>query len=152
MYRVVFAVACVLAFSANVQAEESVEQLGYKIYTLGVQAARAEGATKEAMLKQLASLQERQRKLIEQGGPVEAPPRIDETIPVAPPVGQGPATDWSRGSYGYRGGPQQWGAGPQFGTFHNPSPFVRRGSYGYKIGVPGVPGIPSYWTGMRRFW
>lgn len=113
MKKIVFIVLAMVLSSTTLRAQETVDEIGYRLYQLGVQAAKADPDTKKKLMAQIESLQKRRDALIKKGEPA----RADVSEPPVPRSGgvyrpnsnAGPATDWSRGSYSQGG--QRFGGG-----------------------------------------
>lgn len=115
MKKCVFMVLAMLLSSTTLRAQETVEEIGYRLYQLGVQAAKADPETKKKMMAQIQSLQQRRDALIKKGEPARADlpePPVPRSGGVSRPDGNtGPATDWSRGSYSQGGSRVRGGGG-----------------------------------------
>ncbi len=150
-----FTVLAMFLAGPFLHAQETVQEVTYRLYNLGVQAAQADPETKKKLMAQIAALQKKQATLIARGGPVEqglseppVPPPPSAGVP-RPSSTSGPATNWARGSYsqgGTRGGaglgggnlPNQVGWFQQYGglTPGNNPLVTHRGSYRTNMTAP----------------
>jgi hypothetical protein len=142
----------------DVQAGDSAESVGYQIYTLGVQAAKANDPNVKAQLmQQIKLLQERRDQLIAQGAAPtvnDGPATVTSPVPASPPVAYAPATNWSQGSYRNFRGPVSYGGAPHYGSYRvNTSPFAGTGfSMGLQPPNPFTIGGYRYWKGPQFNW